>query len=417
MARKSTGQVMPPKGRQKSWAIRFRAYGERHYVSLGRPEDGYTREQAEAELAYTLAAIERGHWRPQPTEPERVDGEPGLGPDFHSFASAWFDSLQHEALSPHTISDYEWQLTHHLLPFFARHRLGEITIAEVDRYRQAQVAEGRLSPTSINKTITGLGRILDIAAERELIDRNPVRINPRRRKLKRRKPQRSYLDRPDQIASLLDAAGELDDEARDRASIPRRTLLATLAFTGLRIGEALALAWGSIDLAAGRLRVGHSKTDAGTGREIDLVPALRDELAAHKATAQRSGDADLVFPTGTGQAENPSNVRNRILAPAIKRANERRAEAGLAPLPERLTQHSMRRTFISILFALGYELPVVMAQVGHADPRVTLSVYAAVMLRGEDERARLRAAVEGVEPEPVIGQNRADNPIPTFPPR
>lgn len=235
MARKSTGQVIAPSGRQKSWAIRFRAYGERHYRS------GFeTREQAEAELAYTLAAVERGHWRPQPTEPERVDGEPGLGPDFHSFASEWFESLKHEGLSSNTLDGYEWQLTHHLLPFFARHRLGEITIAEVDRYRQAQVAEGRLSATSVNKTITGLGRILDTAAERELIDRNPVRINPRRRKLKPPKPRRSYLDRADQVASLLDAAGELDQEARvDRRSTPRRTLLALLAFSGLRISEAL----------------------------------------------------------------------------------------------------------------------------------------------------------------------------------
>lgn len=30
---------------------------------------------------------------------------------------------------------------HHLLPFFGRHRLSLITIAEVDRYRQMKVAD------------------------------------------------------------------------------------------------------------------------------------------------------------------------------------------------------------------------------------------------------------------------------------
>ena len=36
-----------------------------------------------------------------------------------------------------------------------------------------------------------------------------------------------------------------------------------------------------------------------------------------------------------------------------------------------------------------------MRQVGHADPKVTLSIYAQVMFRGEGERERLKALVEG----------------------
>jgi len=32
--------------------------------------------------------------------------------------------------------DYRWQLSHHLLPLFKDHRLSQITIAEVDRYRK-----------------------------------------------------------------------------------------------------------------------------------------------------------------------------------------------------------------------------------------------------------------------------------------
>ena len=60
-----------------------------------------------------------------------------------------------------------------------------------------------------------------------------------------------------------------------------------------------------------------------------------------------------------------------------------------------LTPHSLRRTFISLLLALGEEVPYVMRQVGHTDPKVTLSIYAQIMFRGEGERERLRALVEG----------------------
>ena len=91
----------------------------------------------------------------------------------------------------------------------------------------------------------------------------------------------------------------------------------------------------------------------------------------------------------------PSNVRNRVLAISAQRANENLAKRERNPLPDGLTPHSLRRTFISLLLATGDEVPHVMRQVGHTDPKVTLSIYAQAMFRGDGERDRLRALVEG----------------------
>jgi hypothetical protein len=139
MARRATGQVIEPRG-GRGWAIRFQAYGKRRYLTLGQPEEGWSRERAEAELRHVLADVERGIWRPHESEPVDAPDDP----TFHEFASEWFASLADEGLSRNTLLDYEWQLTHHLLPFFIHHRLAEITVAEVDRYRQAKVRQGRL---------------------------------------------------------------------------------------------------------------------------------------------------------------------------------------------------------------------------------------------------------------------------------
>jgi hypothetical protein len=68
-------------------------------------------------------------------------------------------------------------------------------------------------------------------------------------------------------------------------------------------------------------------------------------------------------------------------------------------VPDGLTPHSLRRTFISLLLATVAEVRYVMQQVGHADPKVTLSIYAQVMFRGG--RERLRALVEGVDRAPL----------------
>jgi integrase len=398
MARSPNGQVVKRKRKGGcTFALRFQAYGRRRYLTLGTAEEGWDRRRAEEELANLLADVRRGIWRP--SEPAQTKIELGSEISFHEFASEWLEEVNQEGLKPNTIAEYRWELCDHLLPAFAGHQLTEITVAEVDRYRQAKVGEGALSATSINKTITRLGQILEVAVERELIARNPAR--GRRRHLKQRAPQRTWLDRADQIGALLAAGGELDEEARaDRRGVPRRGILATLALAGLRIGEALALRWRDVDLAAGRLRVRDSKTDAGV-REVDLVPALREELSVHKARTRFGDIDDFVFPTAAGRVQHQSNVRKRVLARSVERANQRLAEAGETPLPVGLTPHSLRRTFISLLLATVAEVRYVMQQVGHADPKVTLSIYAQVMFRGEGERERLRALVEGVHWAPL----------------
>ncbi len=391
MARPAQGQVVERRtSGRRVFALRFQAYGRRRYLSLSA---GTSRSQAEEELANVLADVRRGVWRPR--DPDTVLVERLQDPTFHEFASRWYAETVGEWRQS-TRADYLWQLEKHLLPFFAVHRLSEITVAEVDRYRHEKVAQATLSATSINKTITRLGQVLEVAVERELIARNPARVGGKRRRLKVTRPRRSYLDRADQIEALLDAAGQLDAEAASNRGGGRRALLATLTFGGLRIGEALALDWREVDLAGGRLTVRTSKTDAGV-RTVDLVAVLRDELLAHRA---RAGDVEPeapVFPSASGRRHDRNHVRNRVLAPAVKRANERRAFDHLAPLPEGLTLHALRRTCANVLVALGRDPAYVMAQLGHTDPQMTLGIYAQVMQASAEDRERLRTLVEGAE--------------------
>jgi hypothetical protein len=78
-------------------------------------------------------------------------------PTFHEFASEWLAARRHE-LAPRTVEDYTLALSHHLLPFFAEHRLSEITAREVDRYktsklraREQRLVDRPLSNRTINK--------------------------------------------------------------------------------------------------------------------------------------------------------------------------------------------------------------------------------------------------------------------------
>ena len=99
-----------------------------------------------------------------------------------------------------------------------------------------------------------------------------------------------------------------------------------------------------------------------------------------------------MFCTRSGRAHNRSNVRRRVLV----RANERLREAG-EPLLPALSPHALRHTFASLLFEAGATVPYVMAQLGHADPKVTLGIYAHVLRRKGDTGERLDALVRAAD--------------------
>jgi integrase len=106
-----------------------------------------------------------------------------------------------------------------------------------------------------------------------------------------------------------------------------------------------------------------------------MSPTLHAALLEHR-DRRPHGPADPVFGTRNGQPNNAENIRSRILASAVARANAMLLERGLSAMA-RVTPHTLRRTFVSLaLIASGNDIRWVMAQVGHADHKMTYSVYA-----------------------------------------
>jgi len=83
-------------------------------IKLGRPEDGWTMQMAERELAVVLRDVDLGTWRPERPDPAPVTE---VDPTFHGYASDWFASKELE-VEPNTANHYRNDLTNHLLPFF-----------------------------------------------------------------------------------------------------------------------------------------------------------------------------------------------------------------------------------------------------------------------------------------------------------
>jgi len=147
----------------------------------------------------------------------------------------------------------------------------------------------------------------------------------------------------------------------------------------LGLEQGWPLTWRDVELAAGRIQVLASKTEAGV-RTVDLQPELRDELLAWKMATSGEG---YVFGTSSGKADNRNNVR-RLLLRAVKQANENGAE-----LPEGLSPHALRRSFASWLIGEGEDVAYVQEQLGHTDPTMTLGIYARAIRSKAADRTRV----------------------------
>lgn len=423
MAAKAKGEVIETdlKG-GRSFALRFPAYGERPYVTLGFDHEGWTPESAQDKLEDILAEVRLGMWVPPKKKRRRREADavaPANEPSdeivyFGPFAVDLVKSRKGQ-VSEGTTSGEEWALGH-LLPFFGDWPLPEIDAEAVDDYREFKVRESEararaierrrpqrndrnqilkpLSPRTINKTINALQFILGVALERKRktgVTENAAAGKKRRLKLPPKRPV--HLDTAGQIEALLEAAAAMDRDPLMRGT-QRQAILSTLIFAGPRAHELCNLLWRDVDLANGRIFIGRSKTQAGL-REIPLLPVLRDVIAAHKAATYRGDPEAHVFLNAKGGVLNKDTLRSGVLVAAFERADELLRSRGQIPLPVGLTAHKLRHTFASVLVAIGEDPASVMRQLGHKDAAFTLEVYTHLMNRDPEERSRLKALVKG----------------------
>jgi integrase len=194
--------------------------------------------------------------------------------------------------------------------------------------------------------------------------------------------------------------------------VGRRAVVATLGGSGVRVSELCDMRVGHLRLHApsgGHFRIPDSKTEAGV-REVQVSPDLAEEIVEHVDRLRRAGlptDSDAhLFPNVRGGRISRQRAAE-IVREAAALASTRFADRGLPPLPN-TTPHTLRRTDISIaLLANSFDVLWVMRQVGHADSKMTMDVYAQLQQRVERQHGeafdalvrRARERLYGIAPE------------------
>ena len=142
--------------------------------------------------------------------------------------------------------------------------------------------------------------------------------------------------------------------------------------TGMRINEALSITWEQIDSDGGYITVGESKTEAGTGRSIPIDQTLMERLTSLRAKQYERqmqdrewNDRGFVFCTNAGKRGDKDNLQRWVLTPLLKEARLRH-----------LTWHHLRYNAGSYLLSEHVPITVVSKILGHANPAVTMGIYA-----------------------------------------
>lgn len=226
---------------------------------------------------------------------------------------------------------------------------------------------------------------------------------------KRKKPALRGLSIPE-LHQLLRAAEKADKT--DAADV-----IALMAGTGLRVGEALGPQVGDIEVTPsgtfltmsrvyrrGEGVVEGGKTEAAYRRIEVLEPAAT--MLARRVVGR--GADELLFPNPTtGQAWNPTAFRRNGWAPIVE-------AAGLAE--RKPTPYWLRHTHVALCHAAGMDAVEIQRRIGHESIQTTINVYGR-MINGMSDTSRagltalLNPAAAEIVPGEVIGSaSPADDP-------
>jgi integrase len=272
--------------------------------------------------------------------------------------------------SQRTLDLYRQRYGRHIEPVVGAKQIHDVRPEHIGGIFARQRREG-LAAWTIAGTQTILSAVLSLALSRGYIATNPLHRVAR-------------IEKPQQV-SRREARRLSEEEVRrlcDAATARYRPVVVALAWTGLRVSEALGLRWEDIDFAAKEVRVRQQldgkggttrlKTKAGT-RTIPLLPVLEQTLREHRMEQLSLGLASaeqLVFTSATGKPLNRHNIRNKGVVAAAKKA-------GLLDGQQTVTTHDFRRTFIShLIVGLGLDPVRVSRIAGHSNVSTTLNVYA-----------------------------------------
>ena len=362
---------------KRSWRLKF---------DLDREQDGVrqtryitvkgTRKDAETELAKLLTAADGGTL----IEPSKTT----VGEFVRARVEAWEAAGD---ISPRTAQRYRQLVENQIVPHLGAKAVQKLRPLDVEGWHTTLRnggrlrGEGGLAARTIGHAHRILGKALRDATRNAIVARNVV------------SEQSAPKVADDEMVIVRDVTG-LVDKLRDWRL---GTVAMVALFTGMRLGEVLALRWNRVDLdakvakvrealeqtKAHGIRFKAAKTRAGQ-RDITLPDVLVEALREH-----RKAMLELWMQLGRGRLPDDAllfaDLEGGPLSPNAVSA----AWADLADsidMPD-VTFHALRHTHASQLIDKGVDIVTISKRLGHAKPDITLRIYAHLFQKDDSKAA------------------------------
>lgn len=353
--------------------VGYNADGKPHRVSV----TGKTRAEAAQKLAAIIASNTSGK---QLAHHENLT--------LAAYGAFWLTDEKRLEVGERTYAWYKNLLEAHISPALGNYPLDKLSTQTIQQFLNEQVRKG-YSTRQLTGLRTTLCQIFRLACQNNLMRDNPAeqtKINrPKAQILAQQRKQKAFtIHEREQLINAL------------QEEYVMRPLLLTLLFTGMRIGELLALQWKHIDFDNRLIcieqalslnpavdkkgNVGKYMTSVSepktvsSYRKIPIPQTVYDELLTwqHNIEAlfslEHSPDTFVFCNTQTGQMRTYDGFRA-----SYKKFLKRHQLNG--PIWH---LHTYRHTCATMLLESGVNPKLVQYQLGHASISTTLNIYSHV---------------------------------------
>lgn len=294
-------------------------------------------------------------------------------------------------LATSTQAAYSVFLDRYVIPELGNETIARLAAMPNLLYDFQTALEGRVGVAAVRKTMFLLQGMMRYAVQRGYAATNPVQAI--------QKPK-SQAKRPVRALSL-EAVEWMRATAMDRSDLFTATLIALLAYSGARTGEAFTLRWTDLRdrvvvIYTGNDNGREKETKTGTNRTARFLSPLAADLAAWKAFAKPQSADAYVFPRSDGGAftkDDWDNWRNRSFKPLALMAGA----TGMRP-------YDLRHVFVSLLIAEGKGIAYIAAQAGHSQ-EMTLRTYSHLFEEFEGGE-KIDAAAEVLRWRGIVAEKR-----------
>ncbi len=320
-----------------------------------------------------------------------------------AYLDDWIGSHAME-IKPRTLADYRACIRLYVTPRIGTMPVQAVRPSTITRlYRDLLTSGGRDGQPLAVATVTHLHAVLrkafrDAVVVDELIGSNPV---------ERAKRPRATAHEPGTVWTVTQLRAFLATARQHRLF----AFFHVAAYTGARRGELLNLRWTDVNLDGKKITITGSTaviagervngtTKSGRARVVSIddetVSVLRQHEADQAAEQLHAGDSwrgvkdGYAFTTGWGEPIYPDTVTSLITKLIAAHNKPDDVPRPRHPLPH-ARLHDLRHIHATTLLLSGGPVHVVAARLGHADPAITLRVYAHVIRTAEAAAADIFA--------------------------